>query len=59
MQLLESYKKWREKRREIARQKLSDWFFKRQRKEIDKMWKDVDLDVKDIEIKSLTDNKDI
>ena len=56
MQLLESYKKWREKRREIARQKLSDWFFKRQRKEIDKMWKEIDLDVKDIEIKSLTDN---
>ena len=56
MQLLESYKKWREKRREIARQKFGDWFFKRQRKDIDKMWKEIDLDVKDIEIKSLTDN---
>ena len=58
MNLIERYKNWKEKRREIARQKFGDWFFKRQRKEIDKMWKDVDLDVKDIEIKSLTDNRE-
>jgi len=51
MNLIERYKNWKEKRREIARQKFGDWFFKRQRKDLDKMWRDLDLDVKDIEFK--------
>ena len=52
MSLKERYKKWKEKRKEIARQRFGEWFFKMHRKEIDKMWKDIDLDVKDITISS-------
>ena len=49
-ELLKMYKGWREKRREIARQKFGDWFFKKHKKEIDEMLEKIDLDVKDIKI---------
>ena len=45
--LYKIYKKWRVKRKEVARQKIGEWLIKIERIKIDKIIKDIDLELLD------------